>query len=297
MNIAYCITAYNNFHHLAKLINRVMSSEFCNVFVYVHVDVKSVIPLDFLNEFSCNERVAIIQRYKVWWGGWSHQQAILDLLIEANNFKSFDSYVILSGQDYQVCTDEVLHNTLAQKKEYINILEGFDETKPEWRLNKVHFEGFDRRNNRSLKTIFYKVLEKSIYLFYKKNKYPFVKVYHGSTWCALSGDCVNYIINFISDNPLYVNFYKTTWCAEESFIPTIIGNSKFINNVMPGFIYTDWGGKNPPIVLEQRHLSAFFNSDEFYNGTYKCKYKALFARKFNDTTVSLVDEIDSTFKK
>lgn len=295
MDIAYCITAYNNFSHLTKLVDRLLSNNIDDAYVYIHIDKKSLIPTGFLNEFIKNNRVFIFQTHKVWWGGWSHQQAILDLLNSANNFKKFDSFVILSGQDYQVCNNHTLHEYLSKNKEFINILDGFDKTKPEWRLQKIHFEGFDRRNNKSIKTLIFKTIEKVLFLFYKKKNYPFKKVYHGPTWCALSGECVRYIIDFIIKNPDYVNFYKMSWCAEESFIPTIIGNSRFIDNIEPGFIYTDWNGPNPPIALKERHLESFISKKVFYNKTYNCSYEAVFARKFNDSSEALINKLDAIY--
>lgn len=293
MKIAYCITAYNNFIHLERLLNKILNNNLDENSVFLHVDKKVNLPSSILDIFSNNERITIVQDHIIWWGGWSHQQAILDLLKMAKNKNKFEKYVIMSGQDYQVCSDRYLHDTLNSKFSFMNILEGFHPSKPEWRINKIHFEGFDRRNNKSIKTILMKSVEKLIYIFYKNKKYPFDKIYHGSTWCIISNEALEYIFKYIDENPRFISFYKKTWCAEESFLFTILGNSPLGKDIRPGVFYTDWNGPNPPIVLNKTHVELFIRGCTFKNDTYQCEYKALFARKFNDNSKSILDLLDA----
>ncbi|WP_448944175.1 beta-1,6-N-acetylglucosaminyltransferase [Klebsiella michiganensis] len=277
MKVAYLITAYNNFNHLIALIKKIKVD---NSLVYIHIDKKTIIP-DFFTSFSQNEKnLTIISTVEVWWGGWSHQQAILDLINEAKKEKP-DYYVIMSGQDYPIRDRSEFLELQSKNKEYITIMQGFHQTKPEDRIRYHYFDCFDRRS-KSLKTVIYKLAERFLRIIYRKKNYPFSTIYHGSTWCALSGSCVDYILDFMDKNPHFVDFFKTSWCAEESFFPTIIGNSYFINNVSPGIWYTDWEGVNPPVALTEKHISLFKENDFFYNKTYDITYCPYFARKFND---------------
>lgn len=287
MQIAYLITAYNNFNHLITLIKKIKVD---NSRVYVHIDKKTIIP-DFFTIFSENEEnLIVIRTVKVWWGGWSHQQAILDLISVARKDKP-DYYVIMSGQDYPIRDRSDLLELLGKQKEYITIMQGFHPTKPEERIKYHYFDCFDRRS-KSLKTVSYKIAERILRVFYKKKKYPFSKIYHGSTWCALSAACVEYILDFMDKNPSFVSFFKTSWCAEESFFPTIIGNSDFLTNVRPGIWYTDWNGENPPVALTEKHISLFKENEFFYNEKYAVKYSPYFARKFNDYNQDVIKMLD-----
>lgn len=287
MKIAYLITAYNNFNHLIKLINKINVDDSC---VYVHIDKKTIVPDSFTLFAKKTKNLTIIRTQKVWWGGWSHQQAILDLISTARN-DSPDYYVIMSGQDYPIRDRSALIELFENQKEYITIMQGFHPTKPEERIRYHYFDCFDRRS-KSLKTVSYKIVERLIRVFHQKRNYPFDKIYHGSTWCALFAPCIEYILNFINKNPAFVNFFKTSWCAEESFFPTIIGNSDFLNNVRPGIWYTDWDGDNPPVSLTEKHISLFKENFSFYNETYNVTYTPYFARKFNDHNQNVREMLD-----
>lgn len=113
MKVAYLITAYNNFNHLIALIKKIKVD---NSLVYIHIDKKTIIP-DFFTSFSQNEKnLTIISTVEVWWGGWSHQQAILDLINEAKKEKP-DYYVIMSGQDYPIRDRSEFLELLSKNKE------------------------------------------------------------------------------------------------------------------------------------------------------------------------------------
>lgn len=287
MNISYLITAYNNFHHLIRLIDKI---DDVNSYIYVHVDKKSVIPEFFYEYIKKMNRVTIIQKVTVWWGGWSHQQAILELIFLARKKKT-DYYIIMSGQDYPIKNNKCFLQVLQTKREYINIVKGFQLSKPEDRVRYYHFDCFDRRSN-SITSLFYKLVEKIYRHIHIKKKYPFKSIYHGSTWCALTSDCIEFIIDYINKNPEFVRFYKTSWCPEESFFHTIIGNSTFYDRVSPGLWYTDWNGKNPPVVMTEMHINLFKEKLSFYSDTYDVNYIPYFVRKFNDNSKELINMLD-----
>lgn len=282
MKIAYLITAYNNYEHLEKLINALDDT---NAEFFVHIDKKSQMPENLVG----NLKVVFIDRIPVWWGGWSHMEAILNLMKEAGQ-RAFDYYVLISGTDYPIRPNSFLYNTLKEGGEYINIIKGFQDHKPESRIKYYYYDSFDRRNRQSIRTVFFSALEKVKSKIIIKRKYPFKEIFHGSTWWALSHDCVNHILDFIKNNPQYVRFYKTSWCAEESFLQTIIGNSKFATECKTNLTYADWSKEPGPIVLNQEHVALFKKQDEF-ESSYG-KYRPFFARKFNDTTKDVVEMID-----
>lgn len=287
MKIAYLITAYNNYEQLKRLVDSLNDSKE-NLF-FIHIDQKSPMP----SCFNGYNNVSFVKRRKVWWGGWSHLDAIL-VLIRAALKVNFDYYVLLSGVDYPVRPNSFLYNKLKKGGEYINIIKGFQSHKSESRVKYFHFDSFDRRNKKSYRTKFFSFLEKKLRNFYIKKKYPFPQIYHGSTWWALTHDTVVYIDKFIKENPGYAEFFKSSWCPEESFIPTILGNSGLKVTYRNNLTFTDWSSNPAPALIDESHLVLFSNQEEF-DSVYG-KYTPFFARKFNDNSLAIINRIEDQLR-
>jgi len=288
MKIAYLITSYDQFCHLEKLIDALDDK---NVTFYIHVDKKSKMP----ENFPIRKNVIFIGRIVVWWGGWSQQQSILNLITEAIRHK-FDYYVLLSGSDYPIRSRNFLYEKLETGGEYIDIIKGFHDHKPESRTKYYYYDCFDRRNRKSLRTLFFLTLEKVQRIFFTKHNYPFLQIFNGHTWCALSHDCVSYILTFLQNNPQYSKFYKTSFCADECLFPTIIGNSEFVNKCKGTLTYTDWSkGGSGPAIINKEHVSLFKKQLEF-SSPYG-KYTPVFARKFNDQSDNVIKQIEEELRQ
>ena len=282
LRIAYIITAYSSFKHLAKLIESLC---YGNILIFIHVDKKYNMP----SKINKCDLVIFIKRIKVWWGGWSHQKAIINLMLEAVKY-NFDYYILLSGTDYPIRPAKFLYKKLEEGGEYLNIIKGFQTHKPESRVKYYYFDCFDRRDVSNFKAQFFLKLEQWQRKLLIKREYPFQTIFHGSTWWALSHNCVTYVLNYIANNKDYVRFFKTCWCPEESFIPTIIGNSPFLGLCKGNLTYTDWSSSSGPALINKNHLRLFKQQSEFRNEYGK--YTPCFARKFNDNSEDIIEQID-----
>ncbi len=286
MKIAYLITAYNNFKHLERLI---LALNHKKDSFFIHIDKKAPKPF----KIAAYSNVTMIPRMPIWWGGWSHLEAILRLMRESVKL-DFDYYILISGTDYPIRPNKFLYEKLKQGSQFINIITGFQPHKPEWRVKHYHLDGFDRRNTKSIKTKIYKFIEDQLKNFITKKKYPFSSIYHGSTWWALNSECISYILDYIDNNPKYVKFFKTCWCPEEAFIPTIIGNSKFLQDCKGNLTFADWSTSPAPAIINEEHLELFKNQFVF-TSSYG-NYEPFFARKFHDGNHSILDLIDSQLR-
>lgn len=286
MKIAYLITAYKNFKHLKRLL---LALDFEDASFYIHVDKKVSYKQE---DFNINN-VHFIPRITVSWGGWSHQQAILNLMTAAHK-KSYDKYVLLSEADYPIKSNQELHQKLMADVEYLNLIKGFQKHKPEKRIKYYYFEGFDRRNRKSKRTRFFITLEYYLRKVYVKKKYPFEQIYHGTTWWALSHNAVDYILSYAKKHRDYVAFFKSSWCPEESFIPTILGNSSLFEKCVGNLTYSDWTTKSPPAIITKQHI-ALLKITESFSSPYG-DYTPYFARKFNDESAEIVNEIDRVLR-
>jgi hypothetical protein len=291
LKIAYLITAYGEFDHLTRLVGALDDE---GVGFFIHVDAKSDMPEGL---FAERDNVVLVPRRKVWWGGWSHVEAIL-LLMRTAAQDDFDYCVLLSGSDYPIRSNEVIRRTLAQGGQFINAVEGFRPEKPEKRVRRYRFDGFDRRE-RSLKSYFYRGVELALHVLgIHKRRYPFAKIWSGIVWSALSMDCVRYILKFVDDNPRFVSFFRTAQVPEEMFFHTIIGNSPFAGAIKGSLTYMDWDNStDSPPFIDRRHLPKLALGRLHYHQATGLHYERMFARKFNDRSTEILDIIDSTLRK
>ncbi len=286
MKIAYLITAYNNYNHLKKLLHALNNE---NVVFFVHIDKKSKMP-DNLYEF---DNIIFIERTKVWWAGWSQVDAIIRLIRIAVSY-GFDYYILLSGTDYPIRPNSFLYKKLSAGGEFISLNEGFGIPNAEDRIKYYYFDGFDRRNLRSIRTGLYFLLERTVQLFFQKESYPFKQIYFGPSWWALSHDCLRYVLDQIDNNKEYIRFFRTSWAPDESFIQTIIGNSRFFSNCNTNLTYVDWSSEQRPAWISQNHIELFKKQVEF-DSDYG-KYIPFFARKFDDNGANMIELIEKELR-
>ena len=259
------------------------------LYFFIHIDKKSPLP-DTLPE---GDNVIFIKRENIWWAGWSHVDAILRLIRCAVSY-GFDYYILISGTDYPLRPNAFLYEKLSGGGEYINITQEYAQEKPESRIKYYYFDGFDRRNFRSIKTVFFLSLERILRVFFQKKAYPFQHIYYGSTYWELSHDCIVYVLDQLDHNKEYIQFYKTCWSPEESLFQTIIGNSPYFSTCKLNLTYTDWSSVPAPALINQNHVELFKNQIEF-----TCGYGTatpLFARKFDDTSTHTLELIEKELR-
>lgn len=110
----------------------------------------------------------------------------------------------------------------------------------------------------------------------------------GSQWWALPYDAVNYIDNFVKENPQYYDFHKFTFIPDEIFFQTIIMNHpEFSRRVINHRLkYLDWSRDIKPMVFNDEYLDYFtpICLNPFF----------LFARKFEtETSNNILNQIDT----
>lgn len=262
MRIAYLILAHDNYRNLQLLIDRLSSPD--STF-FIHIDAKSKMP-----HLNSESEIIFIERRKVYWAGFSVVRATLNLLQSAFTH-NFDRYILLSGTHLPLMDNDKIIELLNSDKEFISLKKGFSKDKPKRRYTNFYFDCFNRKQ----KTLWIiKPIEFLISLFYKNRKFNLNNIYQGSQWWALSHNCVSYILNYIEQNHSFAKYFKHSYCPDESFFHTIIGNSDFAEKANYKTTYTDWSRKEKPAILTLEELT---NLSENNNDNY------LFARKFTDS--------------
>ena len=286
MKIGYLITAFNNYNHLKRLIGALNDD---NVVFFIHIDKKSTMP-ENLQEF---DNIIFTDRTEVWWAGWSQVEAIIRLLRTAYPY-NLDYYILVSGTDYPIRPNSFLYKKLSDGGQFVSLNTGFGIPDADDRVKYYYFDGFDRRNLRNIKTVFYFFLERSVKLFLRKTSYPFPQIYYGPSWWALSHDCLKYVLDQVDTHKDYIDFYKTSWAPDESFFQTIIGNSPFFRQCTTNLTYVDWSSVPGPVGINQDHIELFKKQTAF-DSNYG-SYTPFLARKFDDNHGDIVALIEKELR-
>ncbi len=287
MKIAYILLAYNQHDHFTRLQKELIS---VNNYLYIHIDKKH----EYSFPIKPGSNIYFeTNSHKVFWGEFSQVEAQIKLLRNAITNKSNDYFILLYGSDYPVRSQAHIQKYLGQqKKEHINIVKMPEAGKTLDRIQ--YFRVLEANRNDSLLGLTKRALNHSIRILDIKRelprKYRHMTLFGGSSWWVLSRECIKYILEYIDDNPEFVNFWKHTLIPDETFFHTIIGNSKFMDRVKPNVMYTNWikGESNPRIISEKDF--PILKKGTFTNdfGTHDI----LFARKFDDNSSSIIEKID-----
>jgi hypothetical protein len=282
MKLAFLVAAHSNFEHLKLLMNVISCS---NDDVYLHIDKRARnIPTASELRFP-----RMMKRQVVHWAGFSQVVVTNRMFKAAFDTSDAEYFILISGGDYPIRPIEELREYLALSgKEHINIRKGFTVNQPSTKLTKFHLE-FNRRNSRLLTTRVCRLIERISQDYFRDKELPF-DVYTGHNWLALTRDAVQHILSTISRNNIYDRVFRYTYCPDEAYHNTIIGNSVFGDRAAPYLTYTDWSGPEKPAYMAEKHVEIFKRSLQF--DTEFGLQDAFFARKFHDGTRNIVKLID-----
>lgn len=290
MKIAYLVLAHQDSRVLQRTVVRLRSphSRF-----FVHIDRKT--SLTEFERIRSSDVLLSEERVPVYWGGFSIVKATLLLLRQAMNHpQTFDYFVLLSGSDYPLRSSRYVHAFLENHRgaEFISMVkipnEGFGM--PLAKVNRIWFEPEQpvcRFLTRSLAKV---GLAQRDHRKYLGGLEPF----GGSQWWALTRGACEYILNFIERNDKIVTFFRHAPTCDETFFHTILGNAPFRSHARRSLTYADWSdGPNHPAMIGEHHLARFEDRDWVWPEDIWGSGEALFARKFSNASLPLLDRIDA----
>lgn len=205
-------------------------------------------------------------------------------LLEKAYNKSYDRYLLISGQDLPIkSNDKIKAFFTNNKNEYIKIAKiPIDYTRPpmkniiEYNINQKY-----NGNEQVIKyKLFYRFWRKIFCIistyFPRKLDYDFHK---GSNWTNYTHECVKKIFEYLKNDKKYIRRYKWTLCADEIFYQTILNKIEGINIINNCLRYIDWKtGPEYPRTLRINDYERIMKSEH------------LFARKFSETVDSEIIE-------
>jgi hypothetical protein len=277
MTINYLILAHQNYEHITRLIG---SLDAPGASFFVHIDQRR--RENYSNE--AGNVFVIRDRVKVNWGCYSMVEATLRLIKTAVNKRPADYYILLSGADYPIRSNEDIRRVLSARREFIHMKPVPYPRKPMSRF-RYYFIEYNKKI-KNLSWIFFRSVEAMMRVLGIRRKVPF-RVFAGSQWWALTGECINYILETIESDSRYIRFFKHSLIPDEAFFHTIIGNSPFMEKVANTLTFTHWTEKYSPQLINEEHLELFREMSHNHMGDPK-----VFARKFDKSNRHLPEAID-----
>ncbi len=310
MKICYLIQTHQNPEQIYRLVNIIKASETDNEVVISH---------DFdgchLDEVALNKRGIHVLRTQ---GGKRGDFFVIQSYLNAikwliDNRIEYDWLIYLSGQDYPAKPISEIESFL-ESTNYDGFMEYFNVFSPEshWSIREGKSRYLFQYQNihllkkcpkwvkrlitpikivNYLQPLFRINLAYEMLGFRRKSLFDenFV-CYGGSSFTTLTRKCVEYLHNFCQNHPEVMEYYQEVCNSDESFIQTILINSKNTNLCNDNKRYFDFSQtKNGrPKILTTNDYDAILQSN------------AHFARKFDiskdDKIMDILDEYISPVK-
>ncbi len=269
MKIAILILAHKSATQLNRLIGH-LSSDFD---LFVHLDRKSLLRIE---DIEAGENIRVFRQYPVYHGSPNMNKACLELLRAAFS-KGYDRYLLISGQDVPIKTNKEIHDFFTNNpNEY---LECERLPKKDWdnggleRVRKYHpLSPYGTSGIKKYFLLLQKKLWKAFNILLHVERNLDTIFYGGSNWFNVSHACVSGILQYLEQNPGYINRYRFTSNSDEIFLQTIIMNLPLNNEIVQSSLrYVDWAsGPEFPRILRVTDYDKIVNSG------------MLFARKVDD---------------
>lgn len=285
MRIAYLIMVHKNPRLLKRAILTLNSA---NSGFFIHVDKKSNI-----KEFSTIHGGNVVfskKRIPVYWGEFSQVKAILMLMQQAmEDPKPYDYFILISGSDYPLRSPKYIHTFLEKNRgfNFMDLIKMPAPGKPLSRINTLRYQSDKPIRRLAMRALAKIGLAQRDHRKYLGNLEP----YSGGTW-ALTRDACQYIFDFVECNPHVTNYFQDTFAPDEAFFHTILGNSPFANRIKRGLYYTEWSGGAHPFIIDDRHVAFFEATEQILLTDMYGSGEVLFARKFSDGNIAILERVD-----
>jgi hypothetical protein len=292
MRIAYLTLVHRNPQLLKRAIGT-LSSEDCAFFI--HVDQKT--NNQEFSGISGDNIFFSVQRIPVYWAEFSNVEAITQLIRQAlDSSAKYDYLVIMQGSDYPLRGGRYIQRFLENNIgwEFMSMVKMPAPGYPLSKINTVRFT-----SDKPLRRFASRALAKLglAQRDYRKHLGG-LEPYAGDACWSLSRDACQYVLDFSARNQSVEKYFRYTHVPEESFFHTILGNSSFRPRVRRSLLYRDWPTPgHHPAMLNDKHLRFFESQDKVLVEDEWGSGEVLFARKFSDDNLGLVDRIDEMIRR
>lgn len=249
LKIAHLIVAFKNPEQVFRLAKS-LQTPYNDIFI--HID-KKVDQKPFQYIANLPHVHFIRNRQYVVWGGYSITETYITGIKEVLDHSNYDYVVLMSGQDYPLKPIADFNNFLNQNREFSLLSVEAKVPKSTWwkiavdRYKYYHLNDYKFYGKKLVHKISKRVLP------HRKFIYPNYKLYGGpgATFCALTKQAAEYLVNFMHDNRKAQRYAKFTHASDEFWFQTLLMNSSLKDKVINQPLwYIDWGGvsKHPRVL-------------------------------------------------
>ncbi len=286
MKIAVLIQCHKSSKQINMLLDTLAHED---IDIYIHVDKK----FELIEDLKLSDNIFVLPdecRVDVQWACYSQVQATLNLLSYASKNKRYDYFCLLSGQCFPIVSAKKIAQYLEKNNgvNYVNLFKslnnGAGKTNNYDKRNNIRYSNWILKRSmfiRIIRRLWVAITGGYNYTFnlFKRKPVNNLKFYFGSSWWCINIDFVDWLLDYLHNNPNYIEFFKKSCCADESFFQTLLMNSLYADTRKDYLHYIDWTeGKSSPKNLQLSDLENIRNSQK------------LFARKI-DENFELIDKL------
>jgi len=294
MKIAYLMLVHKNPRLLKRAIEAL--SDGVSGF-FIHVDRKS--DMEDFSDIRGDHVFFSNWRDPVYWGEFSQVAALLGLIRQALcSSENYGYFVSWHGSDYPLRNGRYVQAFLQEHNgsEFINLVRMPAPGYPLSKINKLRYP-----SDKPLRRFASRALAKFGLAYRDYRKYlRGLEAYAGHACFALTRSACQYIADFAVSNVHVEEYFRKTFTSDEMYFQTILGNSPFRSQVRRNLVYMDWSRSlgHHPAMLDADHLKLFEAQEKVWVEDVSCgSGEALFARKFSDDRLDLVDRMDEMIRR
>ena len=283
---AYLIMAHGNYPILEKQL-RFLDSENADFFVHMDADT---FPYEQYRHITKKSTVTFLERKRVYWGDLTQIECELRLL-EAAVPGRYDYYHLLSGTDVPVKSRDYIEAYFAARNG-TNFIKFQSPSISRRNLDRVRYYYPLQRWNirrRFLRTALREacLLPQRIVGVDRTRHCPGIVFQKGTNWFDITHTLAEYVL---AQKEEIQRIYRSTCCADEVFLQTLVVNSPFVNTLPECAFANDFRACCRYIDWQRGNPYTFGNGD--YDELCRTGADYLFARKFDYTAApEVVDRL------
>lgn len=282
MKHAYLILAHSSKILLQELIEALDDKRND---IYVHLDKKAKFDIGDITVKYSNLYI-LSERRDARWGDYSLVEVEFLLMSEASSRFSYAYYHFLSGVDFPIASQNVIHDFFNHHKgkEFIGFANHTPRAELEWRSQ--HYFLFSRNFN--TKNLFIRVVRRifaDIQTLLGYKRYP-KEIKKGCQWCSITNDFVEYLL---SHEFIINKYFNHTYCPDELVIQTLCWNSSFRDRVYN--LHDEFRGCLRYINWDNGIIHLMDNEDP----RRMVESEFLFARKFSEEGLVNISKIKKIY--
>jgi hypothetical protein len=247
MKEVFLIHAHKDIDQLNGLVEQLHDDDFL---IYVNLDLKCTIDPARVHPAAR----LVHKRIDVRWGGFSQVQATLNSLRQVvAEVPDFDKVIFLSAQDFPLLPNARLKQELAALA-HNELLDAVPIREDGWAV-AFRYQYFYREGGSLVERVACGVANRLLRALRRRRAMPRgLEPWGGSSWWALSRECIVMLLGRFDREPGLKRFFSTVLCPDEMFFQTLVMNSPLRARVLcQNFRHIQWpeqGARNPKILDE-----------------------------------------------